>query len=223
MEKCGVTFLTVHGRTPTQKIKEPSNNEYLREIKQSLSIPLVANGDCKTLDDADNMHRIIGCDGVMAARHILTNPTLFSGKYETTPLECVQEWLNICNAADQNIVFSVFHHHLTFMMEKLIRRKLRGPFNSFTKRQQVYDFIDTELGLRPQPIYVPENIKCVYNETNYRNRLNALNIETTKSSREAYSSENTPGKFFLEKAKEDAEDSDCDEEKLFQTNLFDIA
>lgn len=222
MEKCGVTFLTVHGRTPTQKIKEPSNNEFLREVRQSLSIPLVANGDCRTLEDADEMHRIIGCDGVMAARYILANPTLFSGKYDTTPLECVQEWLDICNAADQNIVYSVFHHHLTFMMEKLIRRKLRGPFNSFTKRQEVYDFIDTELGIRPRPIYVPENIKCVYDETPYRNRLNDLKIETTKKKRQEYSSENTPGKFFLEKAKEDLEGSDCDEEELLQTNMFDI-
>lgn len=66
-----MTFLTVHGRTPSQKIAEPSNNDFLREVKQSISVPLIANGDCKSLDDADEMHRLIGCDGVMAARGIL--------------------------------------------------------------------------------------------------------------------------------------------------------
>lgn len=108
-----MTFLTVHGRTPSQKIKEPSNAEFLREIKHSISVPLIANGDCKSLQDANEMHDKIKCDGVMAARAILANPTLFSGEFESTPLECVQEWINLGAAAGDRIVFQNFHHHLT--------------------------------------------------------------------------------------------------------------
>lgn len=222
MEKCGVTFMTVHGRTPSQKIAEPSNNEFLREVKQSISIPLIANGDCKSLKDADEIYRITQCDGVMAARGILVNPTLYSGKFDSTPLECVQEWLNICHAADQQIVFPVFHHHLTFMMEKLIRRKQRAVFNSFTRRQQVYDYLADELDLRPQPIDIPDNIKCAYDDTNFRNRSNDLKIEEEKLRREQYDTENNLGKFFLEKAKEDLDGSDIDVGELLQTNMFDI-
>lgn len=222
MEKCGVTFLTVHGRTPSQKIAEPSNNEFLREIKQSISVPLIANGDCKSLEDADEMHRIIGCDGVMTARGILANPTLFSGKYNTTPVECVQEWLNICHAAGEQIVFPVFHHHLTFMMEKLIKRRQRATFNSFSRRQQVYDFLDAEFDIRPQPIDIPDNIACIYDDTHFRNRLNDLKMEEEKQKRERYDTEKNLGKFFLEKAKENLDDSDCDVGELLQTNMFDI-
>lgn len=221
LEKCGVTFLTVHGRTPTQKISEPSNNEVLREIKQSISIPLVANGDCKSLHDADEMYRIIGCDGIMAARGILANPTLFSGKYDTTPIECVQNWLNLGAAANTNIAYQFFHHHFTFMMEKMLRKRQRATFNSFTKREQMFDYLDEVFDLRPQPIDVPENINCVYDETNYRNRMNELNIEKSKRYRNEYSSEHTQGKFFLEKANEDLDGSDCDDGE-FPTNLFDI-
>lgn len=227
MERCGITFLTIHGRTPSQRIGEPSNNDFLREVKQSLSIPLIANGDCKSLADADEMHRLIGCDGVMSARGILTNPTLFSGKYDTTPIECVQQWLDICAEADDQIAFSFFHHHLTFMMEKILRRKQRAVFNSFTRRHQVYDYLADVLDLRPRPIDIPPNICANYDESNYRKRITELNIEKAKQTRDEYSSENTPGKFFLEKTNESSDDNDDDDDKndgvnFFQTNLFDI-
>lgn len=113
LEKCGVTFLTVHGRTPSQRTKEPSNPDFIHEVKQSISIPLIANGDCMSLDDANEMYEKINCDGVMAARGILANPTLFSGRYESTPIECVQEWINIGEAAGDRLNFHNYHHHVS--------------------------------------------------------------------------------------------------------------
>lgn len=223
LEKCGVTFLTVHGRTPKQKIKEPSNNDLLREIKQSISIPLIANGDCKTLQDADEMYEKIGCDGVMAARGILTNPTLFSGKYKSTPIECLQEWLDIGMAADDRITFSCFHHHFTFMMEKVLRRRQKVIFNAFTQRQQMLDYLADEFDIRPHPINVPENTICIYDERNYRDRIKKLNIEEKMQSQ--YNAENSLGKFFMEKLNDDDnsnENSDCDDDNFMQTNMFDI-
>lgn len=200
----------------------------LHEVKQSISIPLIANGDCKSLTDADEIYRIIGCDGVMAARGILSNPTLFSGKFDTTPIECVQHWIDICADADDRIAFPFFHHHLTFMMEKILRRKQRAVFNAFTRRHEVYDYLADVLDLRPQPIDIPPNITCLYDESNYRQRMTELNIEKSKRTRNEYSSESTPGKFFLEKTNEngddcdDADDDENDGVNFFQTNLFDI-
>lgn len=223
-----MTFLSIHGRTPSQRIGQPSDNELLREVKQSLSVPLIANGDCKSLGDADEMHRVIRCDGVMAARGILANPTLFSGKFDTTPIECVQNWIDICAEADNQIAFGFFHHHLTFMMEKILRRRQRAVFNAFTRRQQVFDYLADVLDIRPQPIDIPPNITCSYDESNYRKRMAELNIEKTRRSKNEYNAENTPGKFFLEKTNETGDDCDDDVDdeidgvKFFQTNLFDI-
>lgn len=224
MEKCGVTFLTVHGRTSSQKIAQPSDNDMLREVKQSISIPLIANGDCKSLQGADEMYNTIGCDGIMSARGILANPTLFSGKYQHTPIECVQEWLNLGTAAGNQIQFSFFHHHFTFMMEKLMPRKHKAMFNSFKRTQQVFDYLADEFDIRPQPIDVRDNIVCTYDETNYRERIKSLKIENAIKNNQ-YSSENSLGKFFLDKASEagnDDEDDDCDESTygFMQTNLF---
>lgn len=227
LEKCGVTFITVHGRTPSQKIGQPSDNDLLREVKQSISIPLIANGDCKSLQDADEMFNTIECDGIMSARGILANPTLFTGKYRNTPIECVQEWLNLGTAAGNQIQFSFFHHHFTFMMEKLLPRKHKAMFNSFKRTQQVFDYLANEFDIRPQPIHVPDNIVCTYDETNYRERIKILKIENAIKNNQ-YSSDTSLGKFFLEKASETSnaksdDDSDyCDESTygFMQTNLF---
>lgn len=198
LEKCGVTFLTVHGRTPTQKIQEPSNSDFLREIKQSLSIPLIANGDCKSLEDADNLFEKIQCDGVMSARGILANPTLFSGRFESTPLECVQKWMNIGVAADDNLTFQCFHHHFTFMMEKYMRRRDRALFNGFTRREQVLQYMDERHGIRPEPIDVVDNWDCTYDESKYRQRMKDIDLLERKAVSD-YNADNSRGKFFQSK------------------------
>lgn len=159
----------------------------------------------------------------MAARGILSNPTMFSGIYDTTPIECVQRWLDICAVADDQISFPFFHHHLTFMMEKILRRKQRAIFNSFTRRHEVYTYLDDTLNLRPQLIDIPPNIYVNYDESNYRRRMIELNIEKSKRTRNEYNYD-TPGKFFLEKSNENIDncDDESDGANFFQTNLFDI-
>jgi tRNA-dihydrouridine synthase 4 len=70
------------------------NKEAIKLIKESVSIPVVANGDIKSLQDAEEIQSVTKVDGVMAARGILQNPAMYSG-YENTPLQCVQDWVYI--------------------------------------------------------------------------------------------------------------------------------
>lgn len=226
LEKCGVTFLTVHGRTPTQKIKEPSNTDYLRDIKQSLSIPLIANGDCKSLEDAENLYEKIQCDGVMAARGILANPTLFSGKFSSTPLECVQNWVNIGTAADDNITFQCFHHHFTFMMEKYMRKRDRAYFNDFTRKEQVLQYMEERHGIRPESIPIVENWECTFDETKYRDRLREIDKQAQRKCVSEYNAENSRGKFFQSKLDggsdgADSGASDSESDLMNTGSLFD--
>lgn len=62
MEACGVTFVSVHGRTPAQRA-EPVNLQAFKEIRDSVQVPLVANGDVKTLQDAENLQASTGYNG----------------------------------------------------------------------------------------------------------------------------------------------------------------
>jgi tRNA-dihydrouridine synthase 4 len=62
LENAGVSFLTIHARTPVQKY-QPVNENALREIKYSIRVPLIANGDVKSLNAAKLLQQKTDCDG----------------------------------------------------------------------------------------------------------------------------------------------------------------
>lgn len=62
IEATGVSFITVHGRTVLQK-NEAIDQECLKLINESVSIPVILNGDIKSLSDAITMQEYTGCKG----------------------------------------------------------------------------------------------------------------------------------------------------------------
>ena len=73
-------MLTVHGRTvESNKLFVGSANwDIIRQIKQTLSIPIIANGGIANYSDAIRCLQETGCDGVMSSEALLENPKLFS-------------------------------------------------------------------------------------------------------------------------------------------------
>ncbi|PIO58414.1 hypothetical protein TELCIR_20152, partial [Teladorsagia circumcincta] len=59
--------------------------------KESVGVPVVANGDITRLDQAIEIAEKTGVDGVMAANGLLYNPAMFAG-YEFTPASCVRDF-----------------------------------------------------------------------------------------------------------------------------------
>lgn len=57
-----MSFITVHGRTVLQK-NEAIDQECLKLINESVSVPVVLNGDIKSLSDAITMQKYTGCRG----------------------------------------------------------------------------------------------------------------------------------------------------------------
>lgn len=77
--------------------------------------------------------------GVMAARGILENPAMYAG-YESTPLECVKDFVNI--ALSTGTSFSCFHHHLIYMLEKSLSRSERRYFNVLGSTSGVINYLN---------------------------------------------------------------------------------
>jgi len=74
VERAGGSAVSVHGRTREQMYTGKANWNIIREVKQSVSIPVIGNGDVFTPQDAKRMLELTGADGVMIGRGALGNP-----------------------------------------------------------------------------------------------------------------------------------------------------
>ena len=78
LEDAGAAMICVHARTKERGYLPGIDMQVIADVKKSVSIPVVGNGDIYTADDAELMMQNTGCDGVMIARGALGNPWLFS-------------------------------------------------------------------------------------------------------------------------------------------------
>ena len=77
MESAGVSAITVHGRTREQFYSGTSDSSVIRQVKDSVSIPVIGNGDITDYDSAVKMINDTGCDSFMIGRAALGNPFVF--------------------------------------------------------------------------------------------------------------------------------------------------
>jgi tRNA-dihydrouridine synthase B len=76
-ENSGISALTVHGRTRACKFNGEAEYETIKQVKQSVSIPVIANGDIDTPEKAKYVLQTTGADGLMIGRAARGNPWLF--------------------------------------------------------------------------------------------------------------------------------------------------
>ncbi len=73
----GARRLTIHARTRMDGYTAKAQWEFLAEVRRSLSIPLVANGDIASREDFERCRQVTGCEDFMIGRGILRDPYLF--------------------------------------------------------------------------------------------------------------------------------------------------
>ena len=77
-EKAGMDAITVHGRTRQQMYAPPVDLSMIAKVKESISIPLIGNGDITDGISAARMLEETGCDYIMVGRGALGRPWVFS-------------------------------------------------------------------------------------------------------------------------------------------------
>jgi tRNA-dihydrouridine synthase B len=98
VEDNGGAMIAVHGRTQEQDYGGEANWDAIAEVKASVKIPVIGNGDVKTVADIGRMKAHTGCDAVMIGRAAIGNPWIFarSEREQVTP----------------EMVRKMVHHHL---------------------------------------------------------------------------------------------------------------
>lgn len=76
-EEAGAAWVTVHARTKADGYRPPAYWEKIAEIRESVKIPIIANGEVWTLQDYIRIREVSGCEDVMIGRACLANPFIF--------------------------------------------------------------------------------------------------------------------------------------------------
>lgn len=145
VEASGVDYITIHGRTKTTRSSVPANFDAIKTLRAEISVPVVANGDCFSLEDALRIAEYTGVDGVMSARGILANPGLFAG-FSVTPWMAVERFWDL--ATSYGLPFRITQHHLSQMLEKAIPRKTLKEMNELTNLVDLVDWFDATFILK---------------------------------------------------------------------------
>ncbi|RAP53916.1 MAG: tRNA dihydrouridine synthase DusB [Methanosphaera sp. rholeuAM130] len=78
IEDAGASAITVHPRTREQKYMGKSDWNIIKEVKKSVTIPVIGNGDITSCYEAERMLDETGCDAVMIGRAVLGNPWIIA-------------------------------------------------------------------------------------------------------------------------------------------------
>jgi tRNA-dihydrouridine synthase B len=78
IEDSGAAAIAVHGRTREQYYSGKADWDIIRQVKESVTIPVIGNGDVESPESAAKLIKETNCDGIMIGRGVQGNPWLFS-------------------------------------------------------------------------------------------------------------------------------------------------
>lgn len=142
-EEAGASAITVHGRTRSQGYSGKADLDIIKAVKESVSIPVIGNGDVVSIDTAKKMLEYTGCDAIMIGRGVLGNPWLIreivtylkSGKI--IPKPTYEEKINMC------------FHHMEYLMkiknEKVAVLEMRSHASWYIKGMPMAQTIKDEI------------------------------------------------------------------------------
>lgn len=155
-QNAGVDYVILHGRTKKQMYTGKADWKAIKELKQALDIPVIANGDIFSVEDYIEIMEETGTDGVMLARGAMGNPFLFkqikdyikTGNYKKlTGIEIIDQVIEHYNLGlkykREDLVITQMRKHISWYTKGLKNSsKLRQEINMLNDKDQIFDLLD---------------------------------------------------------------------------------
>ena len=131
IESAGASAICIHPRTRSQGYSGHSDWSIIKEVKSSVKIPVIGNGDIKDCYSAKKMIDETGCDAVMVGRGLLGNPWLISEI--NTYLETGEVIDKPSNVERVDMCLKHFNYLLEFQSEKQAVLEIRNHISWYLK------------------------------------------------------------------------------------------
>ena len=155
-EASGASAITIHARTRSQMYEPSTDWSIIKGVKDSVSIPVIGNGDIFCAEDAIKMLDTTGCDGVMVGRGAMGNPFIFEhikclieGKEYTRPsvenrLDIALEQLTmLCQEVGEKIGVCEARKHLAWYTKGMrFGTSARGMINTAISLEDINRIIN---------------------------------------------------------------------------------
>ncbi|WP_339148323.1 MULTISPECIES: tRNA dihydrouridine synthase DusB [unclassified Sutcliffiella] len=157
VERAGGQAVAVHGRTRVQMYEGHADWDIIKQVKESVNIPVIGNGDVQTPQDAKRMLEETGVDGVMIGRAALGNPWMIyrtvqyleTGKLVGEP--SVREKMDVCklhldrliDLKGENVAVREMRKHAAWYLKGIRgNAKTRNSVNECNTRLDLVSLID---------------------------------------------------------------------------------
>lgn len=122
-EDSGAAMITIHGRSRNMMYDGIPDYEQIQQAKAAVKIPVIANGGIRSVEDAEQMMKKTGADGIMIARYALENPYIFSELTDTSIVKSrlilLQKQLSLCQRYyDENFTLIYMKKITSYFMKK---------------------------------------------------------------------------------------------------------
>ncbi|KYG91082.1 tRNA-dihydrouridine synthase [[Bacillus] sp. KCTC 13219] len=153
IERAGASAVAVHGRTRVQMYEGKANWDIIRDVKQSVNIPVLGNGDVETPQDAKRMLETTGVDAVMIGRAALGNPWMIyrtvqyleTGELKDEP--SIREKMDVCllhferlmQLKGERVAVREMRSHASWYLKGIRGNgKIRNAVNQVETKEELY-------------------------------------------------------------------------------------
>lgn len=152
LEDNGASLIAVHGRTRSQFFSGKADWDAIAEVKQTVKIPVIGNGDVKCAADIELMKSHTGCDGVMIGRAAIGHPWIFKHQDRDQlsfrdKIELIQRHVSLMQAHyGHDIGVILFRKHVVkYIMGMPNATKLRPYLVQCSRAEEIIERISSHI------------------------------------------------------------------------------